>query len=86
MEQECWEKGEEQRSWAGFQRAPEALCILGRSTEIPEGSHKSGLSMGTSLAVQWLGLHAPTARGMGSITGGRIKIPSCPVVLPKLFF
>lgn len=63
----------------------EALCILGRPTEITEGSRKSGLSTGTSLAVQRLGLHAPTAGGMGSITGRRTKVPSCPAVLPKLF-
>ena len=29
---------------------------------------------GTSLAVQWLGLHASTARGMGSIPGRGTKI------------
>ena len=29
---------------------------------------------GTSLVVQWLGLHAPTAGGVGSIPGQGIKI------------
>ena len=29
----------------------------------------------TSLAVQWLSLHASTAGGMGSIPGGGTKIP-----------
>ena len=31
--------------------------------------------MGTSLAVQWLGLHASTAAGTGSIPGRGTKIP-----------
>ena len=31
--------------------------------------------LGTSLAVQWLRLHASTAGGMGSIPGGGTKIP-----------
>ena len=31
--------------------------------------------MGTSLVVQWLRLHVPTAGGMGSILGQGTKIP-----------
>ena len=31
--------------------------------------------IGNSLAVQWLGLHAFTAKGMGSIPGQGTKIP-----------
>ena len=30
---------------------------------------------GNSLAVQWLGLHAFTSEGSGSISGGGTKIP-----------
>ena len=30
---------------------------------------------GTSLAIQWLGLHAATAGGVGSIPGRGTKIP-----------
>jgi len=30
---------------------------------------------GTSLAAQWLGLHASNAGGSGSIPGGEAKIP-----------
>ena len=51
--------------------------------------------LGNSLAVQWLGLHAFTAEGPGSISGGGTKIlqavagkkKKCPVSLeedPKL--
>ena len=32
---------------------------------------------GTSLAVQWLRLHASTAGGMGSIPGQGTKFPTC---------
>ena len=32
-------------------------------------------SMGTSLAVQWLGVRASTARGTGSLPGRGTKIP-----------
>ena len=39
--------------------------------------------MGTSLAVQWLGLRASTAGGMGLIPGRETKIPTCHVVWPK---
>ena len=31
--------------------------------------------IGTTLAVQWLRLHAPTAGGMGSIPGWGTKVP-----------
>ena len=31
--------------------------------------------MGTSLVIQWLGLHAFTAQGPGSIPGRGTKIP-----------
>ena len=31
--------------------------------------------MGNSLGVQWLGLHASTAGGMGSIPGQGTKVP-----------
>ena len=37
-----------------------------------KGSQK--ISWGNSLAVQWLGLHASTAGGMGSIPGHGTKI------------
>ena len=30
---------------------------------------------GNSLAVQWLGLHAFTAEGLGSVPGGGAKMP-----------
>ena len=33
------------------------------------------LSLGTSLAVQWLGFHTSTAEGTGSIPGQGIKTP-----------
>ena len=39
--------------------------------------------MGTSLEVQWLGLHASTAGGMGSIPGQGTKIP-CGVTKKKV--
>ena len=32
-------------------------------------------NLGNSLVVQWLGLHAFTAEGLGSIPGQRTKIP-----------
>ena len=35
---------------------------------------------GNSPAVQWLGLHAPTAGGMGSAPGGE---PTCHAAWPK---
>ena len=38
-------------------------------------SYLKVVRMGTSLAVQWLGLHASTAGGMGSIPGQGTKIP-----------
>ena len=34
--------------------------------------------IGISLVVQWLGLCASTAGGMGSIPGGGTKIPHAP--------
>ena len=34
-----------------------------------------GIIIGNSLAVRWLGLHALTAEGLGSISGGGTKIP-----------
>ena len=34
--------------------------------------------MGTSLVVQWLGLRAPTAGGLGSISGQGAKVPQAP--------
>ena len=33
------------------------------------------VDIGNSLAVQWIGLHASTAGGTGSIPGGGTKIP-----------
>ena len=39
--------------------------------------------MGTSLAVQWLRLHAPNAGRAGSIVGRRTKIPHAMRVWPK---
>ena len=36
--------------------------------------HHWKYTVGTSLAVQWLGLHASTAGGMGSIPGRGTKI------------
>ena len=42
---------------------------------------------GTSLAVQWLGLCAVTAEGLGSIPGQRTKIPHAPsCTYPPLTF
>ena len=35
---------------------------------------KKGKGCGTSLVVQWLGLHPSTTRGMGSIPGWGTKI------------
>ena len=37
--------------------------------------NKDGRKIGTSPAVQWLGLCASTAGGAGSIPGGGTKIP-----------
>ena len=34
-----------------------------------------GIELGNSLAVQWLGLHAFTSEGLGSIPGQGPKIP-----------
>ena len=39
-----------------------------------EGDLKS-LGLGTSLVVQWLRLHAPSAESLGSILGWGTKIP-----------
>ena len=44
-------------------------------------SHKT--FAGSSLVVQWLGLHASTAGGPGSIPGQGTKIPQCRTVRPK---
>ena len=42
----------------------------------PQSSqHNQKLSLGTSLAVQWLSLHVSTAVGTGSIPGQGTKIP-----------
>ena len=44
--------------------------------DIPLCKHEYKIAcFGTSLAVQWLRLHAPNARGMGSIPGWGTKIP-----------
>ena len=40
-----------------------------------EGKERTRL--GTSLAVQWLGLCVSTAGGQSLISGGETKIPSC---------
>ena len=40
---------------------------------------------GNSLAVQWLGLHAFTAKGWGSIPGWGTEIPTSCVAWPKKF-
>ena len=40
-------------------------------------------TVGTSLAVQWLRLHASIAGGVGSIPGHGTKIPSCCVAKKK---
>ena len=39
--------------------------------------------IGNSLVVQWLGLHAPTARSPGSIPGEGTKIPQAMQSGPK---
>ncbi|XP_066889217.1 transducin-like enhancer protein 2 isoform X6 [Kogia breviceps] len=41
-----------------------------------ERNYKEQARKGTSLAVQWLGLHAPMAGGTGSIPGQGTKIPT----------
>ncbi len=43
--------------------------------------HKHDLMKGTSLAVQWLGLCAFTAEGLGSIPGQGTKTPQAKVWL-----
>ena len=40
-------------------------------------SNQNKQKEGTSLAVQWLGLHASTAGGSGSITGWGTDPPGC---------
>ena len=42
------------------------------------GMLKKGITDGNSLAVQWLGLHAFTSEGPGSIPGRGNKIPRDP--------
>ena len=39
--------------------------------------------MGTSLAVQWLRLHAPSEESTDSILGQGTKIPTCYMLQPK---
>ena len=38
-------------------------------------THSGNITKGTSLAVQWLRLRAPTVEGMGLIPGQGTKIP-----------
>ena len=42
--------------------------------------------LGTSLTVQWLGLHASNAGGTGLIPDPGTKIPTCCLVQPKKNF
>ena len=46
-----------------------------KRNERMKGSWSRRYQIGTLLAVQWLRLHASTARGMGSITGWGTMIP-----------
>ena len=39
---------------------------------------------GNSLVIQWLGFHASTAGGIGSVPGWGTKIPQCPVAQSKI--
>ena len=51
-------------TWMDFQR-----IMLSRKSQTQK------VTFGTSLAVQWLRLHAPSAGGMGSIPDQGTKIP-----------
>ena len=48
-----------------------------------EGFPLQDRNLGNSPVVQWLGLHATTTGGPGSIPGQGTKIPECCVVRPK---
>ena len=63
------------RGWGRARRGEEGECILSGGIA---GSVRAVLNhdlLGTSLAVQWLGLRALTAKGLGSIPGQETKIP-----------
>ena len=47
----------------------------GGAKRTPRGNRITKSSSGASLAAQWLGLHAPSAGGTGSIPGRGTKIP-----------
>ena len=49
-------------------------CLLPLSLGVV-AMHSINVQPGTSLAVQWLGLHGLTAEGPGSIPGWGTKIP-----------
>ena len=51
-----------------------AVCHLVSITKVRWDGVKANL-VGNSLVVQWLGLHAFTAEGLGSIPGQVTKIP-----------
>ena len=51
---------------------------------LPNQKSKGSL-IRTSLAVQWLGLHASTAGGTGSFPGQGAKIPTC-CAAKEMFF
>ena len=59
-----------------FRGRAEHLCV--RNKQRRQGEERGrikGLGVGTSLEVQWLGLRASTAGGMGSIPSWGAKIP-----------
>ena len=59
------------------------LILMKRSSApLPHMVLVESLGLGTSLAVQWLGIHSSTARGTGSIPG-RGSDPTCHALQPK---
>ena len=62
----------------GKQRRCPAMPVLEKMGALEEAKGQSNAKRrgkGTSLAVQWLGLHASTAGGIGLIPGRGTKIP-----------
>ena len=72
------------RGWGRARRGEEGECILSGGIA---GSVRAVLNhdlLGTSLAVQWLGLRALTAKGLGSIPGQETKIPQPATPHPQI--
>ena len=77
---QCKQQLEEEINYYGHIRSTFLYLFLTKTQRLPHWketqvrtNYVKSYTPGTSLAVQWLRLHAPSAEGMGSTLGWRTK-------------